>query len=210
MSNKADNGENLTRSVLEAFRFKEENKRGCSFAFSSRSAPSSWRAYTFEAPLSFYLVEAPSGNLTQIKSLANGIGKDYFVLLASLDKHAVLVLRRYKKDDNAPFAVVLRKEEDFERVISTVRKYDFLSEELTAHSSLISVIDSLKAGAERYFTNRGLFSNHFLRERLSGCLSERGRNPSKEATALLAEFGGELPSDSGRAVKILESLGGSV
>jgi len=112
-------------------------------------------------------VEAPGGTFTQIKALANGIGKDYFVLLASMDKHAVLVMRRYKKDDNAPFAVVLRKEEDFERVMSTVHKYDFLSEELTAHSSLISVVDSLKAGAERYFTNRGLFSNHFRKERLS-------------------------------------------
>ena len=210
MTNAADNGNNLVRTILEAFRLKEENKRGCSFAFSSRSVPSGWKAYTFEAPLSFYLLEATGGNLTQIKALANGIAKDYFVLLASMDKYAVLVLRRYKKDDNAPFAVVLRKEEDFERVSSTVRKYDFLSEELTAHSSLISVVDSLKAGAERYFTNRGLFSNHFLKERLSGCLSERGRSPPKEATALLGEFGGELPADSGNAVKILESLGYSV
>jgi len=210
MPNATDNGNNLIRSILEAFRLREGDKRGCSFAFSSRSAPSGWRAYTFEAPLSFYLVEAPGGNLTQIKALANGIGKDYFILLASMDKHAVLVLRRYKKDDNAPFAVVLRKEEDFERVISAVRKYDFLSEELTAHSSLISVVDSLKAGAERYFTNRGLFSNHFLKERLPGCLSERGRSPPKEATALLAQFEGELPADPGKAVKVLESLGYSV
>ena len=94
MSNDGDSVNNLTRSILAAFRLKEENKRGCSFAFSSRPAPSSWRAYTFEAPLSFFLVEAPGGNLTQIKSLANGIGKDYFVLLASMDKHAVLVLRK--------------------------------------------------------------------------------------------------------------------
>jgi hypothetical protein len=208
--NEAADGKSMVRSILEALRLKEENKRGCSFAFSSRPAPSSWSAFTFEAPLSFYIVEAPSGNLTQIKSLANGISKDYFVLLASINKHAVLVLRRYKKDDNAPFPVVLRKDEDLERVTSTIRKYDFLSDELTAHSSLISVVDSLKEGAERYFTNRGLFSNHFLKERLSGCLSERGRSLAKEAAGLLAEFGGELPVDPGKAVKILENLSYSV
>jgi hypothetical protein len=48
--NEGDNGKNLIKSILEAFRLKRENKRGCSFAFSSRSAPSNWRAYTFEAP----------------------------------------------------------------------------------------------------------------------------------------------------------------
>jgi hypothetical protein len=154
------------QKVLEAFGVKDEAKRACSFAFSSRVVPSSWRAFTFDLPLAFYYVFAPGGTVTQVRSLALGIGKENFVVLAVLDSQVVLVLRRSKKDDDAPLFVVLRKEEDFERVISAVRRFNFVSDELTAHSSLFSLVDLLRAGAERHFTNRGLFSTYFLKERL--------------------------------------------
>jgi hypothetical protein len=102
------------QKVLEAFGVKDEAKRACSFAFSSRVVPSSWRAFTFDLPLAFYYVLAPGGTVTQVRSLALGIGKENFVVLAVLDSQVVLVLRRSKKDDDAPLFVVLRKEEDFE------------------------------------------------------------------------------------------------
>ena len=198
------------KRVLEAFGVDEQVKRACSFAFSSRPVPASWKAFAFELPLAFYYVFAPGGNVTQIRSLAFGVSKENFVLLAVLDSQVVLVLRRSKKDDNAPLPVPLRKEEDFERVVSAVRKYNFVSDELMAHSSLFSVVDLLGAGAERYFTNRGLFSNYYLKERLSGCLSERGRSPPKEAGGLLARFEGEFPAVPDKVVRVLEALDYSV
>lgn len=193
--------------VLEAFGVKDEVKRACSFAFSSKVVPSSWRAFTFDLPVAFYYVLAPGGTVTQIRSLALGIGKENFVVLAVLDGQAVLVLRRSKKGDDAPLLVVLRKEEDFERVVSAVRRFNFVSDELTAHSSLYSLVDLLRTGAERHFTNRGLFSTYFLKERLSECLSKRGRVLSKESAGLLFKFEGEFPAAAEKAVSVLEALG---
>ena len=198
------------KRVLEAFGVDEKSKRACSFAFSSRPVPSSWKAFTFDLPLAFFYVLAPGGNLTQVRSLASGISKENFVLLAECDWQVVLVLRRSKKDDNAPLPIPLRKEEDFEKTVSAIRRFNFVSDELTAHSSLYSVVDLLRAGAERYFTNRGLFSNYFLRERLSGCLSERGRSPPKEAGGLLTKFDREFPAIPDKVVRVLEALGYSV
>jgi hypothetical protein len=198
------------KRVLEAFGVDEQVKRACSFAFSSRVVPSSWRAFTFDLPLAFFYVLAPDGNLSQVRALASGISKENFVLLAMCDGQVVLVLRRSKKDDNAPLPIPLRKEEDFERAVSAIRRFNFVSDELTAHSSLYSVVDLLRAGAERYFTNRGLFSNYFLKERLSGCLSERGRSPPKEAGRLLSKFDGEFPVVPEKVVRVLEALGYSV
>jgi len=197
------------QKVLNTFNVKEEAKRSCSFAFSSRTVPSSWKAFTFEIPsnLAFYYVLAPGGTVTQVRSLAFGVSKENFVILAVLDSQAVLVLRRSKKDDTAPFLVVLRKEEDFERVTSAVRRFNFVSDELTGHSSLYSLVDLLRAGAERHFTNRGLFSTYFLKERLSDCLSKRERVLAKEAGGLLFKFEGEFPAVPEKAVSVLEALG---
>lgn len=196
--------------ILDAFGVDDQIKRACSFAFSSRVAPSSWKAFTFDLPIAFYYVHALGGNTTQVRSLALGIRAENYVLLAELEDRVVLVLRRSKKDDNVPLLLPLKKEEDYERLVTAVRKFNFVSDELTAHSSINSVVDLLRAGAERYFINRGLFSNHFLKERLSSCLSERGRSPTKESVGLLAKFKGEFPSGPESAVKVLEALGYSI
>jgi hypothetical protein len=198
------------KRILDALGVREAERRTCSFAFSSRPVPASWKAFTFGLQWEFYYVLAPNGNITQIRSLALGISRENFALLAVCDSQVILVLRRSKKEDSTPLPIPLRKEEDFERVIGVIRKFNFVSDVLTAHASLYSVMDLLKAGAERYFTNRGLFSNHFLKERLSSCLSERGRSPPKEAGGLLEKFGGEFPASAESAVKVLETLGYSV
>jgi len=211
MLNRGNDYANLgVKRIVKAFRIDEQTKRACSFAFSSKAVPSSWKAFSFDLPITFYYVYAPSGNVTQIRSLALGIRSENYVLLAELESQAVLVLRRSKKDDTVPLLVPLRKEEDYERVVNVVRKLNFVSDELTAHSSIDSAIDLLRVGAERYFVNRGLFANYFLRERLSGCLSERGRSPPKEAGGLLSKFDGEFPAVSEKAVRVLEALDYSV
>jgi len=196
--------------VLGAFGLEEASKRACSFAFSSRIVPSTWKAFTFDLPsrLPFFYVAAPNGKISQIRSLAFGIRAENYVLLADLGAQSLLVLRRSKKGENAPLFIPLRKEEDFERIVNVVRKFNFVSDELSAHSSVNDVVDLLSVGAaERYFINRGLFSNYFLKERLSGCLSERGRKPSRESVDLLSKFDGELPTTPEGAIKILSALG---
>lgn len=192
--------------VLRAFGLNEKAKRPISFAFSSKVVPSGWKAFGFDLPWEFYYVLAPNANLSQVRSLASGIGRENFALLAITDSQVVLVLRRSKKDDNAPLPFPLRKEEDFERVIGAIRRFNFTSDVLTAHSSLSSVVDLLKVGAERHFTNRGLFSSYFLKERLPECLSKRGRVPSKEIDGLLGKFEGEFPASADAVVRVLEAL----
>jgi hypothetical protein len=200
----------VARRVLGAFRVSEEAGRTCSFAFSSRPAPSGWEAYVFDLPLAFYVIVAPGGSVAQVRSLVFGVGVENFVLLAQLDGQVVLALRRARKDDSEPFLVSLRRDDDVESAVNAIRKFDFVSGALTAHASLSSVVDSFKGGAERHFVNRGLFSTYFLRERMSDHLTKRGRNPSKEAAELIDRFGEEFPADSQNAVRVLESLGFSV
>jgi hypothetical protein len=199
--------------VLRAFGVGRTSKRPCSFAFSSRVAPSSWKAYFFDLPsrLPFYLVVAPQGKISAVRSLASGIRAENFVLLADLAAQALLVLRRSKKGENTPLFVPLRRGEDFERVVNVVRKFNFGADELSAHAALSNIIDLLSEGAaERFFVNRGLFSNYFLRERLSSCLAERERSPSKESARFLSGFAGEFPPADDVAVEVLSALGYSL
>jgi hypothetical protein len=196
-----------SKKILEAFGLEEDSKRACSFAFSSRSVPSHWKAFNFDLPWEFYYVLAEDGNLSRIKSLVSGIGKENFALVAVLRDYVVLALRRFKKEDKSPLVIAVRKEEDLERVTNAVRKFNFSSDVLTAHASLSSVVGLLKVGAERHFINRGLFSTYFLKERLSKCLSKRGRSVPKESSDFLKQFGGEFPAKSEKAVSVLEALG---
>lgn len=182
----------FAKRVLEAFGLHEKSKRPISFAFSSKTVPTNWEAYTFDLEWEFYYVIAPGANLSQVRSLTSGISKENFGLVAALDSQLILVFKRSKKDDNGPLIVILRKEEDLERAVGAIKKFNFVSDVLTAHSSLSGLVDLLKAGAERHFVNRGLFSTYFLKERLKDSLSKRGRNPSKETDSLLSKFGGEF------------------
>ena len=142
--------------------------RPCSFAFSTSPHGEDWRAFTFsELPIQLYLVRAIGASYGKIRSLASGIKTDNYILLAENGKHAILVLRRSKRDDNQPLLLVpIRGEDDCERVASTIRKFNFKSDELSAHSSLNTAVDLLRVGAQRYYVNRGLFANHYLKDRL--------------------------------------------
>lgn len=199
--------QDVSLRILQDFSLAVDSKRACSFAFSSKQVPKSWKAFTFELPIPFYLVHAPGAKFGEIKSLAMGISAENYVLLADLGSYALLILRRAKKGDNLPLLVPIRKQEDYERVASTIRKFNLTSDELTAHSSINSIVDLLRVGAERYYTNRGLFSNHYLKERLFKQLSERGRNPEKESSGLLVKLGGEVPIAPGTVNEVLADLG---
>lgn len=203
---KALDGERL----LRAFGLAEKSKRSISFAFSSKVVPSNWKAFSFDLEWEFYYVSAPGANLSQIRALASGIGKENFGLVAVTEGLVFLVLRRSMKDDNVPLLVPLRREEDYERAIGVIKKFNFVSDVLTAHSSLSSLVDLLKSGAERHFTNRGLFSTYFVKERLKDCLSKRGRNTPKEIEELLAKFGGEFSTSVDSVEGVLEGLGYAV
>jgi Alw26I/Eco31I/Esp3I family type II restriction m6 adenine DNA methyltransferase len=203
-------GTAASNRLLEAFGLGGKSARLISFAFSSKVVPAEWKAYSFDLEWEFYYVVAPGATLSQIRALASGISKENFGLVAVCGDEVFLALRRSKKDDNGPLLIPLRKEDDFEKVIGAVNKFNFVSDVLTAHSSLSSLVDLLKAGAERHFVNRGLFSNYFLKERLSDCLSKRGRSPSKEGSGLLGKLGGEFPIGVDSVDRVLDVLGYSV
>jgi hypothetical protein len=60
------------RKYFGAFGVREAEEGACSFAFSSRPVPASWKAFSFGMQWEFYYVLAPNGNITQILSLALG------------------------------------------------------------------------------------------------------------------------------------------
>src|SRR5207249_74200 len=136
-----------------------------------------------------------------------GIKNENYVILAEFGTHALLVLRRSKKQDDQPLFVSVKTDEDYERVAGVIKKLNFTSDELSAHSSLNSAVELVRVGAERYYVNRGLFANHYLIQRLFRSLSERGRSPQHESESFLSKFGGELPTNPNKSREILTALG---
>ncbi len=196
--------------LLQAFGLTRKEARPCSFAFSTKQPSGEWQAFTFSLPVSFYLVDAVGATYGEIRSLASGIKSENYILVAELGSHALLVLRRSKKEDDQPLPVSVKTEEDYERVAGVIRKLNVASDELSAHSSLNTAVELLRIGAERWYMNRGLFANHYLRNRLFKSLSERGRNPQHESESFLSKFGGDLPTNPDRAKEVLTALGYTV
>jgi hypothetical protein len=193
--------------ILQAFGLTRKEARPCSFAFSTKPPPGDWRAHTFSLPVSFYLVDAVGATYGEVRSLASGVKNENYVLVADLGSHALLVLRSPKKEDAQLLLVSVKTDEDYERVAGVIKKLNFTSDELSAHSSLNSAVELLRVGAERYYVNRGLFANNYLIQRLFKSLSERGRNPQHESESFLSKFGGELPTNPDKAREILAALG---
>jgi hypothetical protein len=193
--------------ILEALGINPKDRRVSSFAFSRKPPPGQWEAFTFEIPVPLYFVRATEGTYGQVRTLASGIKADNYILVADLGNSAILVMRRVKKGENVPLVVPVRKEEDYERIANILKKFNFSSDELTAHAAVSSAVEQLRIGAERYYTNRGLFSNYYLNERLFSSLSKRGRNPQKESSALLSQFGGEFPTTPEQVGNVLAALG---
>lgn len=193
--------------LLSAFGVDSSSKRQASFAFSSKSQMPGWIAYSYVAAVPFFLLEAEGSRATQVYSFASGINKEAFILVADLGEKVAIVMRRPGKEGDPYLRLLLQKEEDFERAGGVLRKLNFLSDPLTAHANLSQAIELLRAGAERYFVNLGLFSNYFLRERMIPHLSERGRHVDKESATFFRRLSGEIPTDPEGAKTILCELG---
>ncbi len=108
--------------LLQAFGLTRKEARPCSFAFSTKQPSGEWQAFTFSLPVSFYLVDAVGATYGEIRSLASGIKSENYILVAELGSHALLVLRRSKKEDDQPLPVSVKTEEDYERVAGVIRK----------------------------------------------------------------------------------------
>jgi len=152
-------------------------------------------------------VDAKGSRATQLYSFAAGINKEAFILLANLGDRLAIVIKRPGKEGDPYLRLVLKNGEDVERVIGIVRRVDVLSNALTAHAGLSDAVGLLRVGAERHFVNLGLFSNYFLRERLTRHLADRGRRIEREASGIFNKFGGEIPTDPGNAKRVLDELG---
>ena len=104
----------------------------------------------------------------------------------------------------------LQGSEELERVLGELRKVDLVSDPLTAHAYLNNLVRLLQVGAERHYVNLGLFSNHFLRERMQNFLSQRGRKVNEEVSLFLSKLGGEVPTEYSDSGKVLAALGYSI
>ena len=197
----------LSDSLLDAIGVEKVHGRECSFSFSAKQPPAEWKAFTFDLSVPLWLVLAQDSKLGEIRTFVSGIKSDNFLLLVEQGSRNVFFAKRAKKGDNSAAFFVIRNGDECERVCNVIRRLDFHSDELTAHSSISRAIDSLREGADRYFINRGLFSSYYLRERFLKKLAERGRAPQKEASQLYSLFGGDIPSSSVSAGEVLKALG---
>ncbi len=185
---------NFANVIIESLGLKDENKRVSSLAFSSKSSLVSAKSFIFDVPFAMYYLQAPAAKASEVRSFASGIALDNFVLIVeSQPSMCFFVIRRARKLNDVsgnPLTLIIpiRNEDDLERIVTTTKKFNFVSNELTAHASITSLYDQLKSGAERYFSNRGLFSTYYLRERLFKALQEHGRNIAKEAETLFSRF----------------------
>lgn len=197
--------------ILQSLGLDPKSFHQTSFTFSQKSAPKTWTAFTSGAFFPVYRIKALGAKVSDIKSFISGIQSDNFVIVVELDEFNVLCLSRHKKGE-PPYVLPLRREEDYDKVVSVLRKHDFTSDELTAHVAIDTSIELLKSGAERDFVNRGLFSSYFLRERLEKALSERKREVWKESKSFFSHFGGPagIPTDFESIPTVLHDLGYSI
>jgi hypothetical protein len=193
--------------LLDAFKVDRSSGRACTLDFSSKPAPPNCTAYTFGASFTFYVVRSLGANLTSVRAFSQGVKTERFILLFDLGNQVLLAVNRGKKEESGPLIFPLRKEEDIEKAVTAIKSLDFTSNILKAHMAVSAFAEVLRSGAEEHFINRGLFSNHYLKDRMVKTLSDRGRRVEKESTELLERLGGEIPCEPDKAVKVLEALG---
>lgn len=187
--------ESFASAIIGSFGLDPNKKRASSFAFTSKQPTGAAKAFKFDVPFEFDIVQYPTARATEVRSIASGISVENFILLVEAEPQVCFfAIRRAKKlndvSGNPPVIIIsIRNDSDLERVAGAVRKFSFTSDELTAHFSLGSLYEELKSARGRYFTDRGLFSEWYLKERLFKTLQEHGRNVQKEAGTLFSNLG---------------------
>ncbi len=192
--------------IIQSLRIDEQRKRPYSFMFKSFTIPQSWRAFTYELPFPLFCIASPNAKYGEMRSFVSEIKLDIFMIIFDTGTLAYIFIKRGRKGERV-LPIAVRTDEDSERVERILRKFTFTGNMLVAHSNLSQAFDQLREGAEKDFLNRGLFSNHFLKERLFDTIAKRGRKPEKEAAKIYEAFGGDLPVDAESALKMLSALG---
>lgn len=192
--------------IIQSLGADEGRKRPYSFAFKSFVIPQSWRTFTYELPFPLFFIASPNAKYGEMRSFVSEIKLDIFMIIFDTGTLAYIFIKRGRKGEHV-LPIAVRTDEDSERVERILKKFTFTGNMLVAHSNLSQAFDQLREGAEKDFLNRGLFSNHFLKERLFDTISKRGRKPEKEAAKIYEAFGGNLPVDAESALKMLSALG---
>ncbi len=198
--------------LIREFKLDPAALRECSFAFSTKQPMDGWRAFSasISSEIPFYIIEAPSTKSSAIYPFLSGINKESFISIAVMDDLVLVVMKKRGNDKNGTVRLALRKEEDFERAKSAMRRIDLNSDILTAHSTLARAVELLQKDTGRQFVNLGLLSNYFLRNRLKSYLSSRGRSVDKEAAAFFRKWNGEIPAGRSGVIELLNALGYSL
>ncbi|GIU71461.1 MAG: restriction endonuclease [Candidatus Nitrosocaldaceae archaeon] len=169
----------VLNNIFNVLGLDNANKRQSSLSISSKKAPKEWKAFSFDTHIFTLHIIAYNAKLSDIRSFISGISNDNYILLITLNDQNLLVLKgsKYKQP------TIINIDKDYDKIINVLKKLDFKSNVLMAHASLNKAIELLSS-AGKYFINRGIFSNHFLNERLFKELKKRGRDIKRESSNL--------------------------
>ena len=155
-------------------------------AFSTRSAPSSWKAIRFDtdSELALYHIITDESSLSSIRNFMSGVKKSYYVMIITLKHQNILFVRVTKQGSkNKPHAFILSDMNEYNKIKSIFRNCNIADDYLTTTASLHYIIENL-AHSTTYYVNRGIFSDHYLNERMIPSLQKRNRNLKNESKQL--------------------------
>jgi hypothetical protein len=154
-----------------------------------------WRAYELGLPCRVFIVETEDEpRASEVRRFAAGIAKSGFILIFSSKRSGFLAVRPQSQSRSNVVIVPVRSQEDLERVATAARGLKFTDNELVASSSIEALAERLAAGAEKHYVNMGLFSSHYLNERLFPAAEKRGRKVKAEAEEIFRSLAGSPTS----------------
>ena len=178
------------KRVIQAMGFEYGDRTKSSFAFSTKQSLSGWSAYSFEtvSNIPIYHIITNDKNLKDLRVFLTGIKKSSYVILVTLNNQNVLFIRNSDLDVGAKTHIyTLKNNEDYNKIIATLRKYDIVRDSLTGNANLNFIVGDLFHSTVDY-TNRGLFSNHYLDTRLIKDLKRKKRSIEQESNQVFTKI----------------------
>ena len=140
------------------------------------------RSDTAKPPVPVILIKSGPKNIAEVRKM---IKHDGCVVLIESGKPSLLL-----RSMNESYAVVIDGDGELDRVKSILRRHsvDEAKSILVFEAKLLKVIVALQTATE-YFDNRGVFSNHYLRNRIWDDIKFAQRNMEQEVEAVRAVLG---------------------
>ena len=183
--------------IIESMGLASSDRQKSSFAFSTKPAPSTWNAFFFEtnSEIPIYYIITNEDSLSKLRTFVSGIKKTAYVIVATLNNYSVVFIRRFDSNTTKKYhAFTLNKNSDYNKLINTLRKYNIIEDSLTGSTNLNAIVKDLFHSSDSY-TNRGLFSTHYLDTHLFKKLKKRKRSIDKESKKIFSVLQNESLED---------------